>query len=327
MGSRSRHRLVGVAGALAAVLSCAFVTGAPAERTKVVLDTDIGSDIDDAWALAFVLAHPGFDLVGVTITDGDTAARAKVACKLLHIAGRDDVPVAVGRATKVPADRIDHQFEWAEDFTAKRPGAQTAADFLVETAKASPGQITLIAVGPLQNVADALRKESGLPHLWKRVVLMSGCVYGTATNKKPIPEWNVVSATADAQLVYAAGLPITIVPLDATTLVQLKDEERARLRVHPTPLTTALESLYRLWLESPTTRMTLHDQLAVAEAARPGEFFLDRKTLPIRVDDDGYTRIDARGKPTSICLQPKRDEFMGYYLDTLIKQRLGLPAR
>ena len=59
---------------------------------------------------------------------------------------------------------------------------------------------------------------------------MSGCIYGTATNKKPIPEWNVVSATADAQLVYAAGLPLTIVPLDSTTLVQLKDDERERLR-------------------------------------------------------------------------------------------------
>jgi purine nucleosidase len=217
--------------------------------------------------------------------------------------------VAVGRPTPVPADRIDHQLEWAEDFTAKRPIAQTAADFLVETARARPGEVTLIAVGPLQNVADALRNEPGLARLWKRVVLMSGCIYGTATNKKPIPEWNVVSATADAQL------------------VQLKEEEREKLRGRPTPLTTALESLYRLWLDVPAARMTLHDQLAVAEAARPGEFFLDRKTLPIRVDDDGYTRIDARGKTISICLQPKRDEFLDYYLDTLTKQRLGLLPR
>jgi len=294
---------------------------------KVVLDTDIGTDIDDAWALAFILAHPEFDLVGVTITDGDTAARAKVACKLLHLTGRDDVPVAVGRATKVPPDRIDHQFEWAEDFTAKKAVAQPAADFLVETARAKPGEVTLVAVGPLQNVADALRKDPGIATLWKRAVFMSGCIYGTATNKKPIPEWNVVSATADAQLVYAAGLPLTIVPLDSTTHVQLRDEERERLRSRPTPLTTALESLYRLWLDSPMTRMTLHDQLAVAETASPGTFFLDEKTLPIRVDDDGYTRIDARGKPVKICLQPKRDEFLDYYLNGLLKQRLGLAAR
>jgi purine nucleosidase len=325
LGPQSLSHAVGIA-VIAALFQAVAVAAAPL-REKVVLDTDIGTDIDDAWALAFVMAHPGFDLVGVTITDGDTAARAKVACKLLHVAGRDDVPVAVGRATPVPADRIDHQFEWAEDFVAKRPVAQSAADFLIETAKAHPGEVTLIAVGPLQNVADALRREPGLVRLWKRVVLMSGCVYGTATNKKPIPEWNVVSATSDAQLVYAAGLPLTIVPLDSTTHVQLREDERAKLRSRPTPLTRALESLYRLWLESPNARMTLHDQLAVAEAAKPSAFFFEKKTLPIRVDDDGYTRIDARGKPTSICLQPKRDEFMDYYLDTLIKQRLGLPAR
>jgi len=313
-----------VAGLL---LALAAASEASAERLKVVLDTDIGTDIDDAWALAFVLAHPGFEALGVTITDGDTAARARVACKLLHLAGRDDVPVAVGRATPVPPDRVDHQFEWAEDFTAKRPVAQPAAEFLVDTARAHPGEVTLIAVGPLQNVADALRKEPGLPRLLKRAIFMSGCVYGTTYSERPIPEWNVVSATADAQLVYASGLPLTIVPLDATTQVQLREEERERVRSRPTPLTMALESLYRLWLESPGSRMTLHDQLAVAEAANPGAFFLEKRSLPIRVDDDGYTRIDAHGPHVTVCLQPKRDQFMGEYLETLLNQRLGLPAR
>jgi inosine-uridine nucleoside N-ribohydrolase len=313
--------------AVAALLQAIVLHAAPVERMKVVLDTDIGTDIDDAWALAFVLSHPGFEPVGVTITDGDTASRAKVACKLLHLAGRDDLPVAVGRSTPVPPDRVDHQFQWAEDFTAKRPGTRSAAEFLVETAKAHPGEITLIAVGPLQNVADALRRAPEIARLWKRVVLMSGCVYGTSYSTQPIAEWNVVSATADAQLVYDAGLPLTIVPLDSTTQVQLKEEERQRLRAHRTPLTTALESLYRLWLESPTERMTLHDQLAVAEAASPGTFFGERRTVSLRVDGEGYTRIDDHGKPVSVCLQPKRDEFMGYYLEVLLRQRLGLPAR
>ena len=70
-----------------------------AERLTVILDTDIGADIDDAWALGFAMQSPDIDLVGVTITDGNTAARARVACKLLHVGGRDEVPVAVGRKT------------------------------------------------------------------------------------------------------------------------------------------------------------------------------------------------------------------------------------
>jgi len=287
---------------------------------KVVLDTDIGTDIDDAWALGFALAHPGFDLLGVTITDGDTAARAKVACKLLHVTGRRDVPVAVGRATKVPPERVDQQFSWAEDFKAKKPIGKTAARFLVDVAKKYPGQVTLIAVGPLQNVADALRREPGLGRYLKRVVLMSGCIRGTAD--KPgqiIPEWNVVSATADAQLVYAAGLPLTIVPLDSTTHVRLADRERERLKGHRSPLTVSLEALYRLWIETPQQRMTLHDQLAVAETANTGAFFGKVEELPLVVDDEGYTRIDAeRGKKVAVCLEPRRDAFMEYYLAGLM---------
>ncbi len=114
---------------------------AAAERVKVLLDADIGTDIDDAWALGFVITHDAFDVLGVTVTDGDTAARARLAVKLLHVAGRDDVPVAVGRRTPVPADRVDRQFEWAEDFTAKRPIAKPAADFIVESVRRHPGWI------------------------------------------------------------------------------------------------------------------------------------------------------------------------------------------
>jgi purine nucleosidase len=292
---------------------------APQERMKVILDTDIGTDIDDAWALAFVIQHAGFEPLGITITDADTPARARIACKLLYHANRSDVPVAVGRQTPTPDARIDHQFAWAEDFTAVRPVRASAADFLVDQVKRYPGQVTLIAVGPLQNIADALRREPRLGEYCKRVVLMSGCIYGTATEpSKPMPEWNVVASTADAQLVYSAGLPLTIVPLDATTHVQLEESERDRVRNHNSPLTNALEALYRLWLSSPSSRMTLHDQLAVAEAARPGMLFGKKQELRLRVDDQGYTRIDPqRGKPVTVCFEPKRDAFMEYYIGQL----------
>jgi len=307
--------------ALTAALSVAFAVppaGAQAQqRIKVILDTDIGGDIDDAWALGFALQSPDIDLVGVTIGDGNTPARANVACKLLHAGGRDDVPVAVGRKTN---DSHDFQFAWAEDFTAKQPIAQSAADFIVETVRKSPGTITLVAVGPLQNVADALRKEPKLATMLKRVVLMSGSIGPSAWSSAPMPEWNVVEATADAQVVYGAGLPITTVPLDSTTYVTLKEEERVQLRKRDSPVTHALEALYRLWIESPSSRMTLHDQLAVAETVRPGLFFGRKETLAIAVDDKGYTRVDAaRGKPTAVCFEPKRDEFLKFYIEGLTR--------
>jgi inosine-uridine nucleoside N-ribohydrolase len=288
------------------------------QRMKILLDTDIGSDIDDAWALGLLIASPDVELVGVTITDGDTAARARLACKLLHVSGRNDVPVAVGRPTP-PPDQVDLQFTWGEDFTAKRPVSQSAADFVVDTLRARPGEVTLVAVGPLQNVADALRKEPKLGQLAKRVVLMSGSIAGNAWSPTAVAEWNVKRSIADAQLVYGTGLPLTIVPLDSTTYVTLTTEERERLMKHPAALTRALESLYRLWIESPAQRMTLHDQMAVAETLRPGAFFGRCESMPIRVDDRGYTLVDkSAGKPVSVCLEPKRNEFMKFYLDGLM---------
>jgi purine nucleosidase len=290
---------------------------------KVILDTDIGDDIDDAWALAFVIAHKNFDPLGITVGHGNTPARARMACKMLHLTGRGNIPVLVGRKTE--QKEYSHQFSWAEDFAAKKPEAKKAADFIVETLRKNPGEVTLIAVGPLQNIADALRKEPQLGKLVKRVVLMSGCVYGTADKQEPVAEWNVLSSVADAQLVYGAGLPLTIVPLDSTTHVKLSDAERERLRKVSSPLTFALEVLYRLWLEKPQSRMTLHDQLAVAETAAPGRFFGKVETLPISVDDKGFTRVDSgKGKPVAVCLQPKRDAFMEYYLGELVGQRLGM---
>jgi inosine-uridine nucleoside N-ribohydrolase len=305
------------------VLLCLGQLNAQEPPMKVILDTDIGDDIDDAWALAFVIAHKDFEPLGITVAHGNTLARAKMACKMLHLTGRGSIPVYVGRQTE--QKQYSYQFTWAEDFAAKKPDARKAADFIVETVRKNPGQVTLIAVGPLQNLADALRKEPQLGQLVKRVVLMSGCVYGTADKQEPIAEWNVRSSVADAQLVYGAGLPLTIVPLDSTTHVRLSDAERERLQKYPSPLTFALEVLYRLWLEKPQSRMTLHDQLAVAETAAPGRFFGKVETLPISVDDKGFTRVDsAKGKPVAVCLQPKRDAFMEYYLGELVGQRLGL---
>jgi inosine-uridine nucleoside N-ribohydrolase len=283
---------------------------------KVILDSDIGDDIDDAWALGYLIAHDGVDLLGVTMAHGNTPARAKIALKMLHLTGRDDVPVSLGRKT---SEKQSHQYAWAEDFTATRPIATPAADFLVETARKYPGEVTLIAVGPLENVADAVRKEPALGKLFKRVVLMSGCIKTSRGGPCPA-EYNVREAIADSQLVFGK-LPLTIVPLDATTLVKLAEGERARISGLTTPLAVSLERLYRLWISKPTQVMTLHDQLAVVETVSPGAYFGRREVMRLSVDDRGYTVVDEKnGKPVTVCLDPKRDQFMEQYLT-----RLGAP--
>jgi inosine-uridine nucleoside N-ribohydrolase len=288
-------------------------------RMKVILDTDIGTDIDDGWALGYALKSPAFELMGVTVTDADTAQRGRLVCKLLYRLGRTDVPVAVGRKTPaVPPDRIDYQFTWAEDFQAYQPVRAPAVDFLADVIRRNPGQITLIAVGPLQNIGDLVKLHPDVVPLVKRVVLMSGSIGRNAWSAAPMAEWNVKLAIPEAQAVYAAHWPLTIVPLDSTTYVRLEDREREKLRAAGTPLVIALEALLRLWAEDPGSRMTLHDQLALAEAQHPGRFFARCDQMPLRVDDEGYTRVDAgRGRPVAVCLEPKRDEFMSHYLAQL----------
>ena len=288
-------------------------------RMKVVLDTDIGTDIDDGWALGYALKSPVFDLLGVTVTDADTPQRARLAAKLLYRLQRTDVPVAVGRQTPaVPPDRIDYQFTWAEDFQAYKPVATPAVEFLANIIRQNPGQLTLIAVGPLQNIGDLVRQHPDVVPLVRRVVLMSGSIGANAWSPAPVAEWNVKLAIPEAQAVYAASWPITIVPLDSTTYMRLEDEERETLRKAGTPLVVALEALLRLWAEGPGSRMTLHDQLALAEAQHPGRFFRRCEPMPLRVDAEGYTRVDkTSGRPVTVCLEPRRDEFMRHYLAQL----------
>jgi purine nucleosidase len=306
------------------VLSLVLVLLGPAvsaqsSRMKVLLDTDIGTDIDDAWALGYALKSPSFQLLGVTVTDADTAQRARLACKLLYRLGRTDVPVAVGRPTAaIPANRIDYQFTWAEDFQAYKPLSTPAVDFLAETIRKNPGEVTLIAVGPLQNIGDLVRRYPDVVPLVKRVVLMSGSIGPNAWSSTAVAEWNVKLAIPEAQAVYAASWPLTIVPLDSTTYMRLEDQEREKLRTARTPLVVALEALLRLWSEDPTSRMTLHDQMALAEAQHPGQFFGRCERMPIRVDAGGFTRVDRTGgRSIAVCLEPKRNEFMTHYLAQL----------
>jgi purine nucleosidase len=306
--------------ALIVVLTLSASQAAAQEpRLRVILDTDIGTDIDDAWALGYALKSPSFELLGVTITDADTPARARLACKLLYRLGRTDVPVAVGRQTPaVPPGRIDYQFMWAEDFQAYKPITTPAVEFLADTIRKNAGQITLIAVGPLQNIGDLVRLHPDVVPLVKRVVLMSGSIGPNANNPSAVPEWNVRLAIPEAQAVYAAAWPVTIVPLDSTTYVRLEDQERETLRKAGTPLVVALEALLRLWTAGPSSRMTLHDQLALAEAQHPGRFFGGCEPMPLRVDDAGYTRVDkTNGRPIGVCLEPKRNEFMTHFLGQL----------
>ena len=283
---------------------------------RIILDTDIGSDIDDAYALALILCSPELELVGITIANNDTAARAKLALKMLHECGRDDVPVAVGRATDTGGSV--NQAPWAEDYTATAPIGQSAAEFLVEQVNAAPGEITIIPIGPFTNVGDALKLDPELGHKCD-FVIMGGCVgWPEGATPEIKPEYNIVTDVPASQAMLSCGAPLVMVPLDATYQVKLEAANRERLLNAGTPLTDGLVGMLNCW---PGQTPVLHDPLAVGMAV--DETLCGLAELCIVCDDEGHTR-PVEGEPNMrVAVTPHVGRFLMLLMERLLGQRLG----
>ncbi len=155
---------------------------------KIIIDTDIGDDVDDAFALALAVKSPEFQVLGVTTGFGDTEARARIAERFLGEVGRSDIPVLAGKptATKNPMS----QRRYGENSHFVKIPRGDAAEFLLDQIRKYPGEITLIAIGPLMNLGAAIDKDPATFRKLKRVVLMGGSVrrgYGDMGYTAPVP--------------------------------------------------------------------------------------------------------------------------------------------
>lgn len=283
----------------------------------ILFDTDIGTDIDDAYALALILCAPELELQGVTVVNNDTQARAKLALKMLYEAGRADVPVAMGRPTQTGGSV--NQAPWAQDFSATAPIAQPAAEFIVEKVNAAPGELTLIAVGPFTNLADALLVDPDLGQKLKSLIIMGGCI-GAPEGATPEirPEYNVLTDVPAAQKLLSCGAPLIMTPLDATCFVKLEAENRVRLLQGGTPLTNALAAMLALW---PGQTPILHDPLAVGLAIE--ETICELTPMHIVCDDEGYTRPQEGAPNVLVALRPDVARFLHLFMERLSK---GTPS-
>lgn len=296
---------------LLAALLAGSLAAAPA---PVLFDTDIGTDIDDAYALAQIVRSPELKLLGVTTVSGDAVARARLAAKLLAVAGQPDVPVYAGTAT---ATQYMAQCDWAKGFTSPALHESGGVAFLRDQINAHPGEITLIAVGELTNVAALLASEPGISKKIKAIALMGGSVRrGYAPGAKPEPEWNIKSAAKAAQVVFTAGVSLLIAPLDSTADLKVTPEMRVRIFSQGRPLNDALAALNSIWRHTNTwnaTDPTLFDNLAVALVATPGVAPLTATHLV--VDPDGLTREVAGAAPNAqVALTADRAAFLEYFL-------------
>ena len=157
-------------------------------KQKIILDCDLGDDIDDAFAVALVLASPEFDVLGLVMEYGNTPKRAQIACRLLYETGKEDIPVVVGRKTH---DQYSSQFYWAEGFSKIKPLDISAADFIIKNLSMYPSEVVLFTVGPVSNMKDILAKDPDALKLAKHVYSMFGSFYmGYNTGPVPDAEWN-----------------------------------------------------------------------------------------------------------------------------------------
>jgi purine nucleosidase len=286
-------------------------------KAKIIIDTDIGDDVDDAFAVGLAISSPELEILGITTAWGDTKLRARLVDRLLAETGRPKIPVAEGIPTR--SKTLFSQARWAQGGPPSKLHP-AAVDFVLEQIRQHPSEITLVAIGPLTNIGAAIDTDPATFRKLNRVVLMGGSIrkgyddLSYTPDRGPSAEYNIASDIPAAQKLFTSGVPIYVMPLDSTQL-KLDETMRALLFRQSTPLTDALALLYHQWSQQTPT---LFDVMAVAYVLNPT--LCPTESMHITVDKDGYTRTDVSATPNAgACLASDSDRFFHFVLPRLMR--------
>src|SRR5690554_6077279 len=309
----------------------------------IIFDTDPG--VDDAQAIAIALRHPDIELLGLTTTYGnvDVETATHNALLLAQLAGRDDVPVAQGAAGPLvkprhPAPAHIHGKNGLGDIELPEPRGKrdprSAAQFIVDTVSARPGEITLVTVGPVGNLAAALQLDPGLVDKVKRVVVMGGSMR-EGGNVTPVAEANMFNDPHAARRVLTAGWPLTLVGLDATHRCVLTAEQMARIEAGQGELGRVLAGSYAFYRDFYREFLGIdgccpHDSCALAWLLRPELFTTARGHLDVVTEGiaEGQTLCAPEGRayaqqrwsstpPVEVCLDARGDAVSDWIAEVL----------
>ena len=249
---------------------------------RILFDTDPG--IDDSLAILLALASPELTLEGVSVVHGNCSVEQALnnAIGVLELAGATSVPVARGFSLPLvqpsllaPETHGSTGLGYARlPIPTLKPIPQHSVDFLIEKITSAPGEITLVCIGPLTNVAVALRKEPRIVRDVKEVLIMGGAIRHQG-NTTPLAEFNVYVDPHAAHMVYHSGMPITLVPLDVTYQCALTRADVERLLQIDSPITRFISESTRFYMEyhdayQKIKGCIINDPLALALAFAPG---------------------------------------------------------
>ena len=284
----------------------------------VWVDTDIGDDIDDAFALGLIFRSPELKVLGISTAFGDTELRARLTDRFLAAIGEQGIPVTAGVHTET--DNVMTQAAYARQFPARKHADGVEA--LLAQIRLHPGKITLIAIGPLFNVGATIDRDPATFKKLCRVVMMGGSIdrgYDGANGEiRPADaEWNIDRDPKDAAKLFAAGVPIDMAPLDSTQ-IHLDSAQREAIFTAANPLADQLTLLYHQWVAhsgNHSQTPTLFDPVAAAYTFEPG--LCPMQPIRIEVDDKGFTRR-VEGKPNAgVCLKSDEAGFRALLMHSL----------
>lgn len=279
-------------------------------RIPVILDTDIGSDIDDTWALAMLLRCPELDLKFVLTDTGDTAYRASVTAKFLSIAGRSDIPIGIGLPFE-PANEF--QRPWIHDYDLQTYAGQIHEDgvqAMIEMIRASTETITIIGIAPAPNLEHALTIAPDIASKCRFVGMFGSVERGYGEGSPPVAETNVREHVAGARKIFSTNWQdIVITPLDTCDQAILSGEWFREIRESDDALMVALMENYKIWSERVTWAKvdffadhtsTLFDTVAVYLAYSREHLTIE--TINLHVTDEGMTIRAEEGNAVNVAM-------------------------
>lgn len=302
-------------------------------KEKVIIDTDIGDDIDDTLALILAVNSPEIDVIGVATVYKNTLFRAKIARHILNVLGKQEIDVAAGE--NYPLEKKLNPFfnqnmindiprQFTNYVNKEEINFLDSTEFYLRKMSSSNGLVTIISMGPLTNIATLLTKHPKIKDKIKRIIVMGGAYY---LNQK---EYNIVSDAIAAKVVFESGIDILAVGLDVSSKCQLKKEDLEQIKNHGSIISNKLYGMIIKFMNYRNHIPYLHDPLAVAVAINQSLVTTQKQNILIETKSEitvGFTLNVSNIKwwknkentpLVNVCKEVNRDQFVKLLLNRIL---------